>query len=86
MNKIKRANYVTRMITNAMKNDLVWNDPSKHGWRKVEGKSEYEVSFFHGAQYPEILCSEYVNRPEETDNFDFETASISDSEDDEYEP
>lgn len=84
-NKIKRANYITGIVKNAVENELNFGDPSKQGWRLMNDKDEYEVCYFDGAQYPEIKSDDIFDNLEETEDFDMEMISINDSEDDEEE-
>lgn len=84
-NKIKRTNYITRLIKNADKNFVEEQDPCINGWFK--NGCQFDIEFFHGDQCPENLASEAVdeaefanlNEPDESDTIDVDFSSDSDA-------
>jgi hypothetical protein len=87
VNKIKRTNYLTRLIKNADRNFIEDIDPSDHGWIKLQNK--IEIQFYDGNQFPENLASravdeideqirnndEYVDAPDNVLELDFSSDS-----------
>lgn len=63
-NKIKRTNYLVRLIKNADKNFNEEGDPGVNGWT-LNG-SKFEINFFDGEQFPENIGA-YVSDITETD-------------------
>lgn len=59
-NKIKRANYLAKLIKNCTEHIYNFDDPGTQGWT-INSKNQYEVEFFSGAQYPQLIENEAPN-------------------------
>lgn len=67
-NKIKRTNYLSRLLKNASTNNLDLDNPEQHGW--LIEQDEYVLDFFSGPQYPDFFTNNCDSERIQHDNMD----------------
>lgn len=84
LNKIKRTNYVSKMIKNSSQNNICFPDVTDHGWQNING--EYLIEFFSGPSYPEnvveFLKNDHENKTDDEEEEDTEPEYETDSDSD----
>lgn len=77
-NKIKRSNYIAKLIKSAVINNIETDDPCRHGWTLDE--HAYVIDFYVGSMYPEELIDleSEITFDSDTDDEDGNTSQSDD--------
>lgn len=85
INKIKRTNYLARLIKSCAINNIDLDDPQMHGWSVDE--KEYVIDFYSGPQYPEFFVNNqdsYEVKSDDEDNLINDANIFSSDEESDY--